>query len=62
LKDLIFDLQDIINFSSTDDIDTETCLTFKKLLFEKTEKNPHALGISLDTSAHAHYRNVFPTH
>jgi hypothetical protein len=62
LKDLTFDLQDIINFSSTDDIDTETCLTFKKLLFEKTEKNLHALGISLDTSAHAHYRNVFPTH
>lgn len=59
LKELTFDLQDIINFSSTDDIDAETCLTFKKVLFEKTEQNLSALGIPVDTCIHAHYRNVF---
>ena len=60
LKELTLDLQDIINFSSTDHIDAETCLTFKKMLFEKTTQNLSALGIPLDTAAHAHYRNVFP--
>ena len=60
LKELTFDLQDIINFSSTDNIDSETCLTFKRILFEKTEKYLSALSIPFDTTAHAHYRNVFP--
>lgn len=59
LKELAWEVNDVLMYEPDFGIDDGTILMFKRLLFEKASRYFACLDISTDDTGHAHYRNVF---
>ena len=59
LRDLTWEINDILVFEPDIGIDDGTILVFKRMLFEKVKEYILALDISPNEEVHVHYRNAF---
>ena len=59
LKELAWDVEDVLRFEPEFGLDDGSIIEFKKIFFEKTSKFTVALDISENDKIHVHYNNVF---